>query len=1761
MKNYSRVILLVIGGLFVFTSLSMTPSNNQTPPPLSSLSVNSEQKELKLDAVRTKAMGLFLNAGLDVEFIEPEVNGTLSFISGNLGKASQYRAKFTQQIKTTSSYSLVKEAQPEVQAALGWLNEFSPALGIKNAQAEFIVKDYDVDESGKRHILFQQEYQGIPVWKEQLYVHINENGNIYAVNGRYEATPSQLTNLTPTITADQAFEYAKAYLQSIDKWQPISDSLKQLLEIPEPSIEKVIWFDEEGEPYLAWFLSIYAALFEPYLIFIDAQNGQLLFAVNNRMDGYFVDDSGKDCQGNTQSFRAYKYWTPDSSVTAYFLYSDKNNGQAQEYPTLTLRNGIRISSWEKQFWFASDPNSPGYDPNCWSKVLDYLRFPNNAWQDCQCVSAMVNLTKTYDYYRSTHKRNGIDDNYLNIRAYLNVTDLNKYYQIVWWNNACWDPVNKKLFFGIEKDTGIPKTASLDVVAHEFTHGVVAHTRANFNYWGQSGALHEFYADYFACMVDRDDWLFGEDLYPNHKPHIAARDLKDPRNMQLPECPIYKKPGQPAHMDEYKTLPIDQEHDIGGVHVYSGIPGKAGYLVADQIGRTKAEKIYYYALCNYLVPKSNFVDLRNCIIAAANELYGATEVNAVKYAFDQVGIYSTPTVITLSNNTPISNISEAKGSQKFYKIIIPDGQSSLVITTSGGTGDVDLYGRRRVPPQIRKCEHGDTLIYIYDECSKNNNNNESITRNNPWAGDRYIMLYGYTDYSGVTLKATYTSNTGGTLSISDNTIPSTIPAGGGNYSFKVNITGSTSGSWSITAPGWATVSPSSGTSNSTIGVSVSNNPSSSSRSGTIAVTKSGASGSPATISLNQRGTDVISLENDKPVSNISGAQDSEKFYKINVPAGQVRLEIATSGGTGDVDVYVKYGQKPTKNSYDYKSDKESNNENVTKDNPASGDWYILLFGYKEYSGTTLKATYTNVSSGTLSISDNTIPSMVPASGGTYSFKVNVSSSAGGAWSITAPAWVTINPTSGSASQTVNVNVLNNSSVSSRSGQLTVTKTGTSGSPRNVAVQQTGNDANLITNNSPITGISGLKNDSIYYKINIPAGQSWLEITTSGGTGDVDIYAKYSARPTKNMCDDKGENWGNKEALLFTSPREGFWYIMLKGYSNYTGVTLKASYGGGNDCRLFVTQYPDTVKATGGIYSFKVNLTGSYSGSWSITTSSSWLIVNPSSGSSSSQNISLTVNGNVNDLIRTGTITVTKSGAIGSPKTITITQKGNDVITLTNGVAKTNISGNKESIKYYMIKVPVGQTSLLITTSGGSGDVDLYVKRGQKPTHNNNDYESEANGNNETITISYPASGDWYILLYGYSDYKDANLKATYSKTMLNFNNIVASNIDFSQIVLQGDSCIVPHNIISGLVYKLKNDRSLELDWDAVEDENNFMGYNVYLKTSDRWNQIAGGLKENHYYEKDTDWNIPWIYGISRMYSSGESAIEAVSIPARKKEVSSIPDNPITEICYKLKNTTLELFWHLNIAENEFEGYKIYCEKNGDWIPLVSGLKDNYFFEKDIRRDVALRYGISLIMTNGETHIKEIAIPPISSPEVIHAEVSDGMIRFSWRGEPSLSDTDFEGYNIYKKQAGEWQLLVCGFQNTQFHEKIISMDRTLIYGVSKVFSGIESEIASVTNLESELNDVAMPVPQSNTLEQNYPNPFNAETVIRYAIPQSGNVRLKLYDVVGREIIILVSEDQPAGYYEVKFDAHQLSSGIYFYRLESNNFVQVRKMMLLQ
>lgn len=261
-----------------------------------------------------------------------------------------------------------------------------------------------------------------------------------------------------------------------------------------------------------------------------------------------------------------------------------------------------------------------------------------------------------------------------------------------YNNAFWD--GTQLVFGDgDGETFERFTKPVDVLAHEFGHGVIEHT-ADLTYSGQSGALNESVADVFAaCLKQRllsqdaaeGDWLIGEGIFT---PAVRARGLRD---MAAPGT-AYDDPGlgadpQVGHMDDYVVTASDN----GGVHLNSGIPNRAFQLAAVGIGGSAIEgagRIWYAALTGGDVsPRSDFADFAAATIAAAGP-----HADVVRRAWAQVGVSpDAATPASTSTSTP------APGSAVVGVLRVRRTGGFAGMTTSS---EVDLAGRDPATALVR-----------------------------------------------------------------------------------------------------------------------------------------------------------------------------------------------------------------------------------------------------------------------------------------------------------------------------------------------------------------------------------------------------------------------------------------------------------------------------------------------------------------------------------------------------------------------------------------------------------------------------------------------------------------------------------------------------------------------------------------------------------------------------------------------------------------------------------------------------------------------------------------------------------------------------------------------------------------------------------------------------------------------------------------------------------------------------------------------------
>lgn len=248
---------------------------------------------------------------------------------------------------------------------------------------------------------------------------------------------------------------------------------------------------------------------------------------------------------------------------------------------------------------------------------------------------------TYDLFKDIYNRDSIDGSGLPLKSTVHYG--------VGYDNAFWN--GQQMVYG-DGDEDLPEdqrlfnrfTASIDIIAHELTHGVTQY-EARLVYWEQPGALNESMSDVFGSLVKQRlrnqtaseaNWIIGEGLFSANVNGSGIRSLIAPGTAY--NDPVLGSDPQPGHMDDYKTV----DYDNGGVHINSGIPNHAFYVTAREIGGfawEKAGQIWYVALRDRLQTRSSFQDAANVTFQVAGSLYGtgSLEQQAVRTGWQEVGI--------------------------------------------------------------------------------------------------------------------------------------------------------------------------------------------------------------------------------------------------------------------------------------------------------------------------------------------------------------------------------------------------------------------------------------------------------------------------------------------------------------------------------------------------------------------------------------------------------------------------------------------------------------------------------------------------------------------------------------------------------------------------------------------------------------------------------------------------------------------------------------------------------------------------------------------------------------------------------------------------------------------------------------------------------------------------------------------------------------------------------------------------------------------
>ncbi len=529
---------------------------------------------------------------------------------------------------------------------------------LRDPAGELRFHTQSVDRLGSRHEIFQQMFQGVPVWGGQINAHFDREGTLYAVNAAHFPTPNFHSGRTWRLDQKTAVDRAVRDVSAHGPMEAFTSQMQDLLGYAGPIAERNVWLEPEGgAAHWAWRVEIRPNILELWRYFIDATTGEILekYDVSNT-DGVKTA-SAKDLLGVSHTLNTYQvgstYYLIDGTRKSFNPRSSLPNDPKGALVTMTAGNTDLVK-------------------------VSQVTSDNNTWNDAASVSAHYNMAKVYEYYLNTFNRLGIDGAGGTMIAAIHVTSGGQSMDNAYFNG-------KLMAYG-DGGRNFKSTArALDVAGHEMTHGVIAAT-VNLDYKGQSGSLNESLADVFGVMIDRKNWTLGEDIVNSSLfPTGSIRDFLDPHNGGRSPSDV---DWQPSHMVEF--VKATMADDNGGVHINSGIPNHACYLIANAIGREKTEQIYYRVLdARYLNPGSQFMDMRLGAVRAAKDLYGenSPEVLAVKQGFTGVGIGSDTSSDIPTPRPP--DRAPATGQQYVAYLDAKPGDSSLYMAKAVVTSAADI----------------------------------------------------------------------------------------------------------------------------------------------------------------------------------------------------------------------------------------------------------------------------------------------------------------------------------------------------------------------------------------------------------------------------------------------------------------------------------------------------------------------------------------------------------------------------------------------------------------------------------------------------------------------------------------------------------------------------------------------------------------------------------------------------------------------------------------------------------------------------------------------------------------------------------------------------------------------------------------------------------------------------------------------------------------------------------------------------------------
>ncbi|MEZ3180318.1 M4 family metallopeptidase [Streptomyces pimonensis] len=498
-------------------------------------------------------------------------------------------------LSASARTSLIREQQASAAETADEIG-----LGVKE---KLVVKDVVKDADGTVHTRYERTYDGLPVLGGDLVVHEPASGGARTVTKAVKAAV-RVSSVTPKIDAGKAETQAVAAAEAAGSERTEADSAPR----------KVVWA-AAGTPVLAY-ETVVGGLQDDGTpnelhVITDAATGEKLYEWQGVHTG-----TGKGLYSGTVTLGTYK------SGTTYQLYDTGRGG----HRTYNLARGT--SGTGTLFTDADDTWGTG-------------TASSSSADQTAAVDAAYGAQVTWDFYKNTFGRNGIRND--GRAAYSRVHYGNNYVN-AFWSDSCFC-----MTYGDGSGNTHPLT-SLDVAAHEMSHGLTSHT-AGLNYSGESGGLNEATSDilgsgaefYAANSSDTGDYLIGEEIDINgdgtplrhmDKPSKDGAS-KDYWSSGLGSVDVHYSSG-PANHFFYLLAEGSGTKTVNGVTYNS--PTYNGSTVTG-IGRAKALQIWYKALTTYFTSTTNYKAARTGTLNAASALYGSTstEYKAVAAAWTAVNV--------------------------------------------------------------------------------------------------------------------------------------------------------------------------------------------------------------------------------------------------------------------------------------------------------------------------------------------------------------------------------------------------------------------------------------------------------------------------------------------------------------------------------------------------------------------------------------------------------------------------------------------------------------------------------------------------------------------------------------------------------------------------------------------------------------------------------------------------------------------------------------------------------------------------------------------------------------------------------------------------------------------------------------------------------------------------------------------------------------------------------------------------------------------